>query len=343
MRGRIRRLRLPAVVAAAAAALAATTQAGVKDHGGDHRSATETPIQHLVVIFQENVSFDHYFGTYPNAANTDGQPFVAAPHTPAVDGLKPATSPSLPSSLQHSSDLTATNPNASLPVRLDSSANGPSGTGTASSRATRTTTTATSSRRSTAGSWTSSSRASAPTASSRIPAGTSVRSDDRHGLLRRELDDRALELRAAHAMTTTRRHDLRPVRPGAINLASGDTSNVDTAHKANAFVATSAAPNADVTPTAWAASRSRATHSRTRTTARRMTPSRSRERTSATSSTRPALVGLVRGRLPADQASGGARGHGNTGQPTARSSPTSSRLGLQTLVPRSSNQGLATR
>jgi phospholipase C len=31
----------------------------------DHSSATATPIQHLVVIFQENVSFDHYFGTYP--------------------------------------------------------------------------------------------------------------------------------------------------------------------------------------------------------------------------------------------------------------------------------------
>ena len=28
---------------------------------------TATPIKHLVVIFQENVSFDHYFGTYPNA------------------------------------------------------------------------------------------------------------------------------------------------------------------------------------------------------------------------------------------------------------------------------------
>jgi len=27
--------------------------------------ATTTPIQHLVVIFQENVSFDHYFATYP--------------------------------------------------------------------------------------------------------------------------------------------------------------------------------------------------------------------------------------------------------------------------------------
>ena len=24
-----------------------------------------TPIKHLVVIFDENVSFDHYFGTYP--------------------------------------------------------------------------------------------------------------------------------------------------------------------------------------------------------------------------------------------------------------------------------------
>ncbi|HEY4410503.1 MAG TPA: alkaline phosphatase family protein, partial [Acidimicrobiia bacterium] len=49
--------------------------------------ATTTPIKHLVVIFQENVSFDHYFGTYPVAANTSGQPFQAAPQTPAVDGL----------------------------------------------------------------------------------------------------------------------------------------------------------------------------------------------------------------------------------------------------------------
>ena len=28
---------------------------------------TKTPIKHLVVIFNENRSFDHYFGTYPNA------------------------------------------------------------------------------------------------------------------------------------------------------------------------------------------------------------------------------------------------------------------------------------
>ena len=54
---------------------------------GEPRPATATPIQHLVVIFQENVSFDHYFGTYPNAANTDGQPFTANPRHAAVDGL----------------------------------------------------------------------------------------------------------------------------------------------------------------------------------------------------------------------------------------------------------------
>src|ERR1700757_2322076 len=48
---------------------------------------TATPIKHVVVIFQENVSFDHYFGTYPDAANTSGQPFRATPRTPAVDGL----------------------------------------------------------------------------------------------------------------------------------------------------------------------------------------------------------------------------------------------------------------
>ena len=50
-----------------------------------------SPIQHLVVIFQENVSFDHYFGTYPFATNPEGQPaFYAYPNTPSVNGLGPA-------------------------------------------------------------------------------------------------------------------------------------------------------------------------------------------------------------------------------------------------------------
>lgn len=52
---------------------------------------TTTPIKHLVVIFQENVSFDHYFGTYPTAMNPKGSPrFKAFPGTPTVNGFNPA-------------------------------------------------------------------------------------------------------------------------------------------------------------------------------------------------------------------------------------------------------------
>ena len=49
---------------------------------------TATPIKHLVIIFGENRSFDHYFGTYPNAMNPKGEPqFHALPNTPSVNGL----------------------------------------------------------------------------------------------------------------------------------------------------------------------------------------------------------------------------------------------------------------
>jgi phospholipase C len=53
---------------------------------------TDTPIKHVVVIFQENVSFDHYFATYPNALNTTaGEPkFFAKPGTPSVNNLESA-------------------------------------------------------------------------------------------------------------------------------------------------------------------------------------------------------------------------------------------------------------
>jgi phospholipase C len=48
---------------------------------------TATPIKHLVVIFDENISFDHYFGTYPMAANPAGEPpFTAKAGTPTVNG-----------------------------------------------------------------------------------------------------------------------------------------------------------------------------------------------------------------------------------------------------------------
>ncbi len=79
-------------------------------------SATATPIQHLVVIFQENVSFDHYFGTYPNALNPKGEPkFKAASNTPTVNGLTNAL-------LNNNPNLNPANgAGASNPFRLDRS------------------------------------------------------------------------------------------------------------------------------------------------------------------------------------------------------------------------------
>ena len=53
---------------------------------------TKTPIKHLVVIFQENASFDSYFATYPTAENPQGfftppPAFEARPGTPSINGL----------------------------------------------------------------------------------------------------------------------------------------------------------------------------------------------------------------------------------------------------------------
>jgi phospholipase C len=52
------------------------------------RYVTKTPIKHVVIIFQENESFDHYFGTYPVAKNPRGESlFRPLPNTPSVNGL----------------------------------------------------------------------------------------------------------------------------------------------------------------------------------------------------------------------------------------------------------------
>lgn len=94
------------LIAAAAVALVGTPAASGAVAGGSRPTSapTATPIKHLVVIFQENVSFDHYFGTYPVATNTDGQPFHAVSGTPTVNGLSRA--------------LLDANPNLSNPQRL---------------------------------------------------------------------------------------------------------------------------------------------------------------------------------------------------------------------------------
>ncbi len=71
----------------------------------NHHMHTATPIKHVIVIYQENVSFDHYFATYPKALNPDGEPhFTARRGTPSVNGLSEAM-------LRH-------NPNIANPQRL---------------------------------------------------------------------------------------------------------------------------------------------------------------------------------------------------------------------------------
>jgi phospholipase C len=91
---------------AAAAPTAAAPAPAVPPH--HPRGVAATPIRHLVVIYDENHSFDNYFGTYPHAVNPAGEPaFHAAPGTPPVNGLTPA--------------LLTANPNLTGPFRLDRS------------------------------------------------------------------------------------------------------------------------------------------------------------------------------------------------------------------------------
>ena len=79
-----------------------------------YNQGAATPIKHLVVIFDENVSFDHYFGTYPFAVNASGEtPFRAAPDTPKVNGLYTKITGSGPAG-----PLLTSNPNADNPQRL---------------------------------------------------------------------------------------------------------------------------------------------------------------------------------------------------------------------------------
>ena len=79
---------------------------------------TATPIKHLVVIFGENISFDHYFGTYPNATNPSGEPrFHPKPNTPSVNGFTDGLLFSNPNFL----NTTTNKAGAANPFRLDRS------------------------------------------------------------------------------------------------------------------------------------------------------------------------------------------------------------------------------
>jgi len=93
-------------VALTAAAIAAAATAPIlQAEQRNQDSSTRTPIKHVVVLFQENRPFDHYFGTYPNALNLPGEPqFQPRPRTPQVNGL--------------TYELLHNNPNKVQPFRL---------------------------------------------------------------------------------------------------------------------------------------------------------------------------------------------------------------------------------
>ncbi|MFE9569039.1 phospholipase C [Streptomyces sp. NPDC006692] len=95
-----------AFAGAAALGLLSGTVPAAADSADHHPGQTATPVKHLVVLFQENVSFDHYFGAYPVAANTDGTKFTADRHTPKdINTLRNA-------------GLLTNNPNQYAPKRL---------------------------------------------------------------------------------------------------------------------------------------------------------------------------------------------------------------------------------
>jgi phospholipase C len=217
-----------AAVAAASVGMALTLPAG--DAAAAKRPGrTATPIKHLVVIFQENVSFDHYFGTYPHAANTDGQPFSPERGTPPVNGLSPS--------------LLTANPNGANPRRYhptsiddiltcdqDHNYNDEQrafdhgamdrfpqtvGTGTGSS-----------------------------------PTGAPCVASDVMNYYDGNTVTALWNYAQRYAMSdSSYSTTFGPSTPGAINLVAGDTGGVDMTHTANEpSVATADEPNADLTP-----------------------------------------------------------------------------------------------
>lgn len=109
------------VTACAAAALALFACGGSDDStptpavSSQDALQTATLIKHVVVIYGENISFDHYFGTYPNATNPSGEPaFTAKSGTPTPNGLTGTLLTANPNFTN-----TANGTDAANPFRLD--------------------------------------------------------------------------------------------------------------------------------------------------------------------------------------------------------------------------------
>ncbi|MCX6497353.1 MAG: alkaline phosphatase family protein [Arthrobacter sp.] len=116
------RKRVAAAASATALAASALT-AGLVGFGatpataGENHDGTATPIKHVVVIFQENVSFDHYFATYPKAANTPGETQQGT-GTKAAAFTAAKNTPKDINTLATAGLLAPNNPNMAQPARL---------------------------------------------------------------------------------------------------------------------------------------------------------------------------------------------------------------------------------
>jgi phospholipase C len=243
---------LAGLVALSALVASASLASPSADHSTHERiffaGTPRTPIRHVIEIFQENVSFDHYFGTYPNAANTDGQSFHPLPHTPAVDGLAPATSSSLPPALRHSSNLLTSNPNAAPPLRLDSNATGLAGDAGGQLTCDQDHNYSDEQQSFDSGlmdRFVQSVGTGGGTTPFGVPCNKNTVMDYYDGNTVTGLWNYAQH----YAMSDNSYGDtFGPSSPGAIALASGNTGNVDVAHEANSpSIATSTSPNADLT------------------------------------------------------------------------------------------------
>ena len=111
LRGAASVLTAAAVTFVAPGSMLAQPNNGNGNGNSDHvdNIASNTPIKHIIVMFQENISFDHYFGTYPYATNPPNEPaFHAKDDTPRANNLL-------------TSGLLDSNPNSFKPFRLDHS------------------------------------------------------------------------------------------------------------------------------------------------------------------------------------------------------------------------------
>jgi phospholipase C len=228
MHRRTTRRLLAAAATVAAGATALATGATSSASASGHSPEAATPITHLVVIFQENVSFDHYFGTYPNAANTSGQTFTAKPGTPSVDGLTAALLTNNPNGV-NPRRYDPTNINDVLTCDQDHNYNDE--------------------QRAFDGGKMDKFPQTVGQGSGNGPTGAKCVAGDVMNYYDGNTTTALWNYAQQYAMSdNSYGTTFGPSSPGAINLVSGDTGGVDMTHTANnPSIATPAAPNADLT------------------------------------------------------------------------------------------------